>query len=323
MRISLLLFAGCVTGLAGPLVVGNGAIDIGQYNFNRPGGGNLITFVNQELTVVGNNLGTVGAQNNNAHFAGNFPGAVFGCAVQGAGGGGCTGIPNASFGAGTTTMFNSGYAIGMYFAVADPTANDGGASISYNAANATFTNNDPVNDVTGYAGAFLGIHGTFAGQSNAVVAAAIDGSLSWNGGAPQGISIVLAGSSLPGLPTSTLNGSGIYYNCNAMTNPTFCNDFYAWGVDLVNLGQKITINHGGGTLVVSGTLSLIADPMAGIVFDLPNDPLLQIPNGTVLPDFGTLAEAPEPAAFALVGFGLLALSALRFCRTLKGSKHQR
>ncbi len=221
-------------------------------------------------------------------------------------------------------MFNSGYAIGMYFAIADPTANDGGASISYNASNATFSNNDPVNDVSGYAGAFLAIHGTFAVQSNAVVAAAIDGTLSWNGGGAQGVSIVLAASSLPGLPTSTLNGSGIYYNCNALINPTFCNDFYAWAVDLVNLGQKITINHGGGTLVVSGTLSLIADPMAGIVFDLPTDPLLQIPNGTVLPDFGALSEAPEPATFVLVGGGLLALSVLRrFAQTVRRSKHQR
>lgn len=314
MRKSFLVLAMGLPALAGPIVVGNGTIDIGQYNFTRPGGAGAIVFNGQQLIQVGNNLGTVGAQNNNANFVGIFPGSISGCAVQGAGGGGCAGIPNASFGSGATTMFNSGYSIGLYFSIADPLAADGGASISYNAATATFTNNDPFNDVTGYAGVFLGIHGTFGGQFNAVVGAAIDANIAWNGGGAQNATVVVAGSTLAGLPTSTLfnNGGGFYYNCNnGGINPTYCNDFYAWGVALVNGGQKITINHGGGTLQVTGTLSLIADPMASLIFDLPTDPLLQIPNGTIMPDFGTQIATPEPASAALIGIGLLGLAAVR------------
>jgi hypothetical protein len=297
---------------AGPIVAGNGTVSIGEYAFNQNQAGGT-TFQNGELTVVGNGLGNVGAagavnpqnQGNPVNFNGNFPGTISGCAVQGGNGGGCTGIANNSFGAGSSTIYSGNYFVGMYFTLADPTAADGGASIIYDSATATFTNNSTL-PVTGYAGAFLGILGAFGGQNNAVVGASIDGTLNVNGTGNQAFApVVLFASSQNGQPVEMQGGSWGYgyYNC-AIPGLGFCNNFWAWGVSLINGGNQVTINANGGTLGVNGVLSVIADPMASIVFDLPSDPLLQIPGNVNLPNFGTLTATPEPGTWMLLLAGL-------------------
>jgi PEP-CTERM motif len=292
------------------LPVFGGSITIGEYNFTRPAVGGPTFDANFNLTNVGNGLGAVGAQNAAQVFNGALPGVISGCATQ-AGGGGCLAVNNASFGAGAATMFTGNYFVGFYFSASDPVAADGGASIIYESTGGavTFTNNTG-SPLTGYAGAFLGILGGFGGQANAVVGAAIDGTISLNGGGANAINpVVLFGSSLPGQPTSVAGGvtGGSYYNCVA----GFCNNFYAWGVSLINGGNQVTINANGGTLTVNGTLSVIADPMASIIFDLPTDPFLQIPEGTHLPSFGAATASPEPGTLAMLGLSLAALSLIR------------
>ncbi len=312
MRIAFafLFLGGAYLAFGAPFtVVGGGNISNALWNFANIGAGGPVFDASHNLTVIGNNLGTVGVVNGvPVNTAGNFPGAFSQCINLGAG---CGAIA-APFGTASTNEFSGNYFVGFYFAIGDPTAGDGKASITYAGAGngganqITFTNTSG-NSVTGYVGAVLAIHGFFGGQGGAVVGAALDGAISWNGGNAQEATVVLFGSSLQGQPTSTF-GSGVaagnlsYFNCGFAFG---CNDFIAWGVSLLNNGQKITIPN-GQTLTLNGALSVIADPpISSGIFSL--DPNGTVTPGTILPDFGANELAPEPSTLALVGGALLAL----------------
>jgi hypothetical protein len=310
IAIALLFAGGASLAFGAPFtVVGGGGINNAAWNFANGGGLAPVFDASHNLITIGNNLGTVGAvippQSNSG---GNFPGTISQCINLG---GGCGIIP-APFGTATTAEFSGNYFIGFYFAISDPTAADGTASITYAGAGnsganqITFTNTSG-GPVMGYVGAVLAIHGFFGGQANAVVGAALDGAISWNGGAPQEATVVLFGSSLAGQPTSVFAAgvgatNGTYFNCGFAFG---CNDFIAWGVSLLNGGQQITIPN-GQTLTLNGALSVIADPpISSGIFSL--DPRTTVTPGTILPDFGAAGSTPEPSTLALVGGALLAL----------------
>jgi PEP-CTERM motif len=300
----LLLSAGSVA-LAGPFTTaGVGNITNAAYAF-AAGGGLAPTFnANHELTAAGNNLGSVGAAATAlVNTGGNFPGSLFQCENLG----GTCGNIAAPFGTASTWEGSGNYSIGFFFALSDPGPN-GQASVTYaDATNVVFTNTSN-NAVTGYVGAALAIHGFFGGQANAVVGAALDGAISWNGGVAQEATVVLFGSSNPGQPTSIFTSGvgvtgGSYFNCGFAFG---CNDFIAWGVSLLNGGAQITI-PANQSLNLTGALSVVADPISfSGIFDL--DPGGVVPGGTILPTFGTASTVPEPATWLLVGGGLLALA---------------
>ena len=309
--IAFLFLSGAYSAIGAAFtVVGGGGINNAAWNFANGGGLPPVFDASHNLTTIGNNLGSVGAViAPQVNTGGNFPGSISQCINLG----GACGVIPLPFGTAATAEFSGNYFIGFYFAISDPTAADGTASITYagagnNGANQiTFTNTSG-NAVMGYVGAVLAIHGFFGGQPGAVVGAALDGAISWNGGQAQEATVVLFGSSLQGQPTSVF-ASGVgttgggYFNCGFAFG---CNDFIAWGVSLLNGGQQITIPN-GGTLTLNGALSVIADPpISSGVFSL--DPKGTVTPGTILPDFGAAGAAPEPSTLALVGGALLALA---------------
>jgi len=319
IAIACLLACGSFLAFGGPVftVAGGGNINNALWNFAAGGGANPVFDASHQLTTIGNNLGTVGAViAPQVNAGGGFPGAITQCINLG---GGCGVIGN-GFGSAATLESSGNYSVGFYFTLTDPTAGDGKVSITYAGAGnsganlVTFTNTSGV-PVTGRVGAVLAIEGTFGGQAGAVVGAALDGAISWDGNAPQEATVVLFGSSLPGQPTS-VSASGVggtnwsYFNCGFGFG---CNNFVAWGVSLLNGGNPITIGP-GQTLTINGALSVLADPIMSIdLFTL--DPSTVVPNNINLPDFGASFVAPEPATWMLAGVALFGLGWKRWRRS--------
>jgi hypothetical protein len=90
----------------------------------------------------------------------------------------------------------------------------------------------------------------------------------------------------PSVPGSTLFSSFITPGANT---------FFAYGVDLL---PAVAIPV-GGSVTLDGTLSFVADPDVTLTLDV-------IPAGVPLPDFGAIAQVPEPASVVMLGMGTLA-----------------
>jgi len=209
--------------------------------------------------------------------------------------------PAGQFGGGSTnlvaTTFGGGGAAVIWRRafVFDPLTN-GTASVNESRGRATFTNNQVF---SGTAGVALGIQGQVSGVAGSFVAAALWATLSIvdpnNNVTNIGpLSVVIASDGAgaladfvnvtsPGPQFSAFLGGGL-------------NTFAAWGVGLSNRIVNIPANS---TYRLDGTLTLIADPGAGIELDLSLIPP-DVPRG----DLGA-AAIPEPSTIVLSGCGLV------------------
>ncbi len=202
----------------------------------------------------------------------------------------------------TTTSGGSG--AGIFWSnptfIADTGVN-GRASVNFSRGIANFS--DPTGDAAKIPGVALAVTGTLGGQgpAGAFVAATLNGRFSIFNAAggfvnafSTSVAIVSDGPGGRGdfvKATPSVAGDRLFSN---FITPG-ANTFFAYGVDLL---PAITIPV-GGSVTLDGTLSFVADPEASLKFDI-------VPSGVPLPDFGLVAQTPEPASLVMMGMGTMA-----------------
>jgi hypothetical protein len=87
------------------------------------------------------------------------------------------------------------------------------------------------------------------------------------------------------------------------------NTFFAYGVDLL---PAVAIPV-GGSVTLDGTLSLVADQEVSLS-------LGAVPAGVPLPDFGVIAQIPEPASVVMLGMGTLATLGVAWQRRRRATR---
>jgi hypothetical protein len=209
------------------------------------------------------------------------------------------GNANGAFGSGVLAV--SGPGVGFSLIDVNP---DGAGAAAYEIASWDAVYFDPV----GYVGTY-GSYLAFGGKLTTPASAAAVSLRTRLIGGPFG-----AGFDLPQLVLAAA-GNGNFQALGGVTGTNaavlinlISGNFI--GLAINNMGV-ITIAP-GTTIIARSTLTAIADPADMSVFTSLDPPLIAL-TGTTLPDFSFVspADVPEPATWALIGFGLAGAALLR------------